>query len=595
VEIALIAPPWPLFNRPSIQLAALAAFIRKNAPSHTIRAFHPYLFVAEAVGFGDYHAISQSGWASEAVCAGILFPEMSDRCDRLFRTSLRKRGGVPPLGPDPRSVREKVALVLNAFIESVPWRSYGLVGISVSINQLTAALYLARRIKKLSPETPLAIGGPGCAGMTGPSLLSRFPEIDYVIHGEGELPLIGLIQRLAGEGLSHPSGVSARGGDGTPFSFSQVLDMDSLPCPDFDDFFQDLTRLPPEKGFRPVLPVEMSRGCWWGRCAFCNLNLQWSGYRMKSVERMTREIDTLSRRYGTIDFAFMDNALPRREAPQLFSALLGHGRDYRFFAELRAVYTREEWAEMARGGLREVQVGIEALSTSLLKRLGKGTRAMDNVAAMRHAEEHGIRLSGNLILHFPGSTEDEVRETLDVLRFVRPFRPLKAVSFWLGTGSAVEKDPARFKVTKLTAHPSYADLFPMELASSIAPFILSYRGDRRQQQTLWKEVEKELARWQRDQKQTGAAGKLLTYRDGKEFMEIRQVLPDGRILTHRLTGLSREIYLACQDITPWEKVTRLAKGRRQHELEAFISGLVKKRLMFREGNEVLSLAIRLKD
>jgi len=592
VEIALIAPPWPLFNRPSIQLAALAAFIRKNAPSHTIRAFHPYLSVAEAVGFGDYYAISQSGWASESVCAGILFPEMSDRCERLFRASLRKRGGVPPLGPDPRSTREKVVQVLNAFIESVPWRRYGLVGISISINQLTAALYLARRIKELAPETPLAIGGPGCAGLTGPSLLSSFPEIDYVIHGEGELPLIGLIRRIAGEGLAHPSGVSARGGNGTPFSFSQVPDMDSLPCPDFDDFFQDLGLLPPGKGFRPVLPVEMSRGCWWGRCAFCNLNLQWSGYRMKSVERMTREIDTLSCRYGTIDFAFMDNALPRREAPRLFLETRKHGRDYRFFAELRAVYTREEWAEMARGGLREVQVGIEALSTSLLKRLGKGTRAMDNVAAMRHAEEHGIRLSGNLILHFPGSTEDEVRETLHVLRFVRPFRPLKAVSFWLGTGSAVERDPSRFKITKLTAHPSYADLFPMELASSISPFILSYQGDRRRQQTLWKEVEKELARWQRDQKQTGAAGKLLTYRDGKEFIEIRQVLPDGRVLTHRLTGLSREIYLACLDITPWEKVTGLAKGRRQHELDAFIADLVKKRLMFREGNEVLSLAIR---
>jgi ribosomal peptide maturation radical SAM protein 1 len=312
---------------------------------------------------------------------------------------------------------------------------------------------------------PICIGGASCSGRLGPSLLEVFPQIDYTINGEGERPLLGLLRYLQGKIDTLPGAVCGR----TERAFrddiekDQVPNLDFLPVPDFDDYFEQLDQILKGRSVSPVLPVEFSRGCWWRRCNFCNLNLQWSGYRAKSLKKVVSEIDYLSRHYGVLDFAFMDNALPRRYAASLFHYLAGHNRDYSVFAELRAVHSRDELVTMARGGLKDIQVGIESLSTSLLKRINKGVRAIDNVAIMRHAEEVGIRLDGNLIMHFPGSTQEEVEQTIEALDFVWPFRPLNTVSFWLGLGSPVEQRPSDFGISGIRPHPFFACLFPEEI------------------------------------------------------------------------------------------------------------------------------------
>ena len=74
--------------------------------------------------------------------------------------------------------------------------------------------------------------------------------------------------------------------------FNQMTELSDLSPPDYDDYFELLQSFSPEKTFFPTLPMEMSRGCWWHRplkdgkstgCAFCNLNLQWEGYRAKKT------------------------------------------------------------------------------------------------------------------------------------------------------------------------------------------------------------------------------------------------------------------------------------------------------------------------
>ena len=92
------------------------------------------------------------------------------------------------------------------------------------------------------------------------------------------------------------------------------------------------------------------------------------------------------------------------------------------------------WSElkvMAKAGMQEVQIGIEALSTPLLKKLHKGTSAIQNLEIMKSCETLGIENISNLILHFPGSDERDVALTLQSIEYALPYRPLKAVTFWL--------------------------------------------------------------------------------------------------------------------------------------------------------------------
>ena len=47
--------------------------------------------------------------------------------------------------------------------------------------------------------------------------------------------------------------------------FFQLENLDHLPLPDFDDYFETLSGFSAAKRFFPTLPVEFSRGCWWQR------------------------------------------------------------------------------------------------------------------------------------------------------------------------------------------------------------------------------------------------------------------------------------------------------------------------------------------
>ncbi|MEZ0328946.1 MAG: RiPP maturation radical SAM C-methyltransferase [Dissulfuribacterales bacterium] len=589
MRIALISPPWPLFNRPSLQLATLKAFLAKNQPDLQITCHHPYLTLAAKLGFEAYHAISESSWASEAVCAPLLFHDKEKECNAMFTSAVTKNARQGK-GLSARAVRRHTKETLETFINSLQLTDLIMVGITVSINQLTAALFLARLIKARRHDLPVVLGGASLSGEAGAWVFDAFKEIDYLVDGEGELPLMGLVDFLRGTRPQPPPSVRFRGC--VEIQRKEQLDsIEHIPAPDFRDYFQELAGLPAKQRFFPVLPIEASRGCWWGRCNFCNLNLQWQGYRAKSVARMSKELNWLSSTYGALDFAFMDNALPRREASIFFQEFSTHGRDYTFFAELRVGHSREELAVMAKGGLHEVQIGIEALSSSLLKRLRKGASLMQNVAAMRHTEEFGMELSGNLILHFPGSTIEEVNETLNVLEFVWPFRPLKAVSFWLGMNSPVAVHSELFNIKNLKPHDNWYHLFPQKLLRQATPLILKYTGDRVHQKKLWKPVEQRIRLWNEQRKKTGRL-KPLTYRDGGNFLHIRQETPSGEILTHRLNGLSRDIYLFCVEPVSLKAVFDRFHQKTFQEIHTFIDDLVKKRLMFLHEGQVLSLAIR---
>ena len=115
---------------------------------------------------------------------------------------------------------------------------------------------------------------------------------------------------------------------------------------------------------------------------------------------------------------------------------------------------------MRAAGLRKVQVGIEALSTRLLRKLHKGTTAIQNLEIMKHCEALGIANLSNLILHFPLSDAQDVEETLRAMKFARAFRPPKPVAFWLGLGSPVARNPSAYGIRSVANHPNWARIFP---------------------------------------------------------------------------------------------------------------------------------------
>jgi hypothetical protein len=379
--------------------------------------------------------------------------------------------------------------------------------------------------------------------------------------------------------------------------------MDQLPLPDYDEYFEVLAGFASDERFFPALPLEASRGCWWRRrdaggrfrgCAFCNLNVQWCGYRTKSVERVAEEVDRLVRRYQVLSLSFCDNALPIGKAKLLFEAIRRQGRDLSMFAEIRADISPQLLHTMRQAGVSTVQIGIEALSTRLLRKINKGCRTIDNLNAMKHCEALNIVNASNLMLHFPGSDQEDVDQTLDALEFAQWYRPLKPVRFWLGLDSPVHRHSRHFGIRAVFNHPNLGKLFPALIARGCGFMIQDYRGDRQQQRKLWRPVERRLRRWHRDYTimQGRTDGRpALSFREGGQFIIIDQQWPARPATRHRLTGTSAAIYRYCHVPRSIQSICGIVSSHSRQQIERFLGDMVSKRLVFGENDRYLSLAV----
>lgn len=604
--LMLIAAPWALFNRPSIQVASLKAYVQQHFPELPVKVAHLHLETAAHLGYRLYQKVSEKSWVAEAVAASLLFPENGREIDELF---LRESAG----GRELRQVglaglaRELDGL-FDRFLDSVPWSRFGLIGFSVSLCQTTSSLLLISRLKARHPHLAVVVGGSTFAGEQPETLSKLFPGINHLVRGEGEKTLAELVAHYC-----QKEDVMVQALPQIPPT-GAIVDLDALPVPDFSEYFLFLKTLPESRRFFPLLPLEMSRGCRWqarydrqgetgkcasGACAFCNLNLQWQGYRYKSAAKVAAEISILTKRHQVLSLAFMDNLLPPREGDKLMRILGGDGKDLQIFAEIRADTTAHRLHTMYRAGVRNLQVGIEALSSTLLKKMGKGTSVMDNIEMMRHCEALAIPHGGNLLLRFPGSDAEDVAETLANLRRVWMFRPLQAVHFWLGLHSPVYDHPTTYGITLTGSHRHWKTLLGKRLGGQLQLLIQGYRGQQRNQQRLWAPVATVLKAWQRSYAALCGEGSgrkhspLLGYQDGKDFLILSERKIGGNHLTHRLPSASRCVYLYCRTSRSRAQLQGAFTAIAADRLDEFLAMMVDKGLMFEENKRYLSLAVPL--
>lgn len=603
-RIALISTPWPLYNHPSIQLGALKAYLSQNFPGVRVDAHHFYLKAARSIGYRTYQALSESIWTAECFYSALVFPDRLNKIEAFYRRETAAKRDLR--GTDFRGIVSTLQEISDEFIHGIDWRPYGLAGFSICLCQLTSSLYFIRHIKKNHPELPIVVGGSGLGGNPGAGFFKAFPEVDFLVVGEGEIPLARLVSELR----DNPSraafppipGVVTQQSAAlqTVPSAGQLDHLKDLPPPDYHDYFQLLSTLNEDGAFFPTLPAEMSRGCWWRRtstaasgkgCAFCNLNLQWEGYRSKDPGQVVAEIDVLTDRNRSLSIAFTDNVLPVEGGREILAELARLDKDLRMFGEIRASTNASMLRLMKTAGFHDVQVGIEALGTRLLRKMNKGSSAIENLEVMKNCEEAGLVNVSNLILEFPGSDEEDVEETLRSLEFARVFRPLRGVVFWLGMGSPIFESPGRFGIKARFNHPNYRILFPPEISGSMHFMIQGYRGGMARQRLLWKPVRKKLREWRKTYDGNTSRGPMLGFRDGRTFLMIHQRPLGSPALSHRLLGKSREIYLFCRKTRSIHELLAHFPRISEEKILPFLRMLVDKKLMFQEGDRFLSLAV----
>jgi len=606
-KVLLIAMPWAQYYMASIQISALKSYLR----SHSIEAEagHWFVEVAHALGFDAYSDLCYPFLDDgESLYSYLVFPEMRKRLlsseylqDKIHGTRQNKQSPEDPLQLRlSRDFFKEFHQLHQDILERYDWSQYSLVGLTLNFGQTVASLYVAQEIKKRNPRCKVIIGGSEASKQLGVSLLENFPAFDYACNGEGERPLLHLAQALARgaspEEISTIKGLIARAPDGKVVLNppDQLEAMQSLPAPDFDEYFETIDRLPgvSRDEVTACLPIEASRGCYYA-CSFCALNLQWQNFRSQPPARVAEMMAWLSSRYRLVDFFFVDNITPVN-AEAIFSHVADQGLDYRFFYEIRTNLRRSALKEMKRAGLCRVQIGVESLSSSLLKKFNKKTRFIDNLQGMKNCEELQINTCGNLIVDHPRSTEEDIDETLQNMEFCLAYRPPNAFApFVLEVGAPDYENRDEQLLRVKGNHRDYRLIYPPRLFSRLELLRKEYEcvGPRAD----WARIKGPYDRWvqlyQENTRRLGENSRHLAYYDGGTFLRIEDHR-SGAQRIHTFEGIERELYLAADEIQHLGQLERAFQDRIDaQQLREIVERFVELKLMYVEEGRCLSLAM----
>jgi ribosomal peptide maturation radical SAM protein 1 len=423
--LALVSMPYASVQRPSLALGLLKSVLEREG-LYT-RTFHLYLAWAQEVGLLPYLTctiLSPTDYmAGEWTFAGAAFREQAPDPEAYlaalpdappFRAQDAGRVGRGAFLSHLRLMRSRASGFVDRCARQILGTGAWAVGCSSTFEQNVASLALLRRIKEPDPGVVTLLGGGNCEAEMGQAAHRNFPWLDFVVSGEAEEILPALLRRILAEGPAIrdlPAGVSGPAHrQGATFQPGRGLagDLDRLPIPDFEDYFRDLSVSPLAPALSLALPLETSRGCWWGarhRCTFCGLNGQALGYRAKSPERALEELRHLEARHGVSTLEMVDNIMSPSYFHSVLPALAQDPRRRNLFFEVKANLRREQVRLLARAGVRWIQPGIESLSTPVLRLMNKGVQAWQNIMLLRHAREFGVRLSWSILWGFPGEED----------------------------------------------------------------------------------------------------------------------------------------------------------------------------------------------
>lgn len=295
------------------------------------------------------------------------------------------------------------------------------------------ALHVTREVKKANPGIITVWGG------WHPSL---FPEetleeesIDVVVSGQGEITFAELLDNLV-------SRKSLRGIPGVHFKEDDQLvrnpprHMENInQFPPFNYDLIDVESYFSLKGRRQFDYIA-SQGCRF-RCTFCADPLMykrgWHGYE---PERMGDELEQLWNRYHFDDVNFQDETFftYSERVNGIAEEFIRRKLSFTWFATMRADQgfrlDEEILVLCKRSGLRKVMIGVEAGSQQMLDWMKKDIKIEQVFYCAELCRRYDIAITFNVIVGFPGESEESIAESIRVTRELRKMSPAFDVSIF---------------------------------------------------------------------------------------------------------------------------------------------------------------------
>ncbi len=317
-------------------------------------------------------------------------------------TSYLKKMGVQ----EPACVETTINDPYFTILERIMQTGGEIIGLSCYIWNAGIIRQLSYDIKALAPEKILFIGGPEVS-FRGPEIFEEYAA-DFIIRGEGELPLAQYMQGVAPEQIK---GLMTKVFDN---GMAEVVPLEEIPFVYGDAELDELKN-------RAVY-YETSRGCPF-RCSFCISSLS-DGVRTLPMERVKKElqlfIDKKIRKVKLVDRTFNCD---RQRAFEIFRYVIDHSRETCFHFEVGADLFDERTLELlktAPAGIIQFEAGVQTTNPETSRLICRSHPLEQLKRNVRELKKCNIRLHLDLIAGLPREPLSSFYQSFDEVYRLEP-------------------------------------------------------------------------------------------------------------------------------------------------------------------------------
>ncbi len=313
-------------------------------------------------------------------------------------------------------------LTYEAFQDRIRRTPSDVIGATATTLLYKSAMKLITIAKHAQPQAFTMLGGSH-GTFWDTNALDEYPSLDIVARREGEMTFIEVLNKLQTKtNLKNVPGITFRNQEGKivrnpdrPF----IENLDALPFP-----AHHLLPLNALKRMGKILfPLITSRGCvYW--CDFCStVRMFGRGYRMRSPKNVVDEMEMIHNTYGVNQLTFYDDAFTvnRGRVTKICEELHARKLDLIWDCGTRVdMVDRELLKTMHDAGCIAVWLGVESGSELILGAMNKGIKLDQTRLAYKTAHEVGLMTIANVVLGFPGETEQTAKDTINFVKELNP-------------------------------------------------------------------------------------------------------------------------------------------------------------------------------
>lgn len=200
---------------------------------------------------------------------------------------------------------------------------------------------------------------------------------------------------------------------------------------------------------KPVLHIESSRGCYYGKCEFCDFK---SGayLKQKKVEDLVKEMQEIKEKYNNNIFFFTDSAISPEYAKKLSKCIIENNLKiyYVAFVRLEHKFSKQLLEQMYKSGMRVCLWGLESGSDRILQLYQKGTNTKTNQRILKDAHSVGLTNYAYCIIGFPMEKVEDLNQTIEFLTKNEPYIDyVSPHQYTLLKGAPIAENPEKFGLT----------------------------------------------------------------------------------------------------------------------------------------------------